>query len=169
MVIKRFVIKLVFFWLASAASAIPGYYILLAVFPDRSVFISLYRMFGYHNRNPIEFILIPCFFYGILAAIYSSRFLKQNFKRQFLTTCIIVLLTVLLSSPVGGMLWYYHDMEAGFFLKNWISLMISRGFGDGLMLGWIIAFFSLPYSLLGMIVCYFITRWGSLYLSEKTQ
>lgn len=87
--------------------------------------------------------------------------------RIFLTILIIIL-TILISSPFGGMLWHFHDMKAGYFPENWISKMINEGFIWGLKMGWYIVLLSMPYNIFGSIFCFFLTKKGvDLYCKKS--
>jgi len=157
MVIKR----LLFYWTASFVVASLLYFVLRAVMPNNYVFGFLPRMFLYHWEHPLEFIAIPCFFYGIIATYFANKFSRQNIVKNVFLTVVIILLTILVSSPLGGMLWYYYDMKAGFFPENWLERIIKSGFSQGLVFGWLIVSLSIPYNILGTVLCYFITKKGS--------
>lgn len=157
MVIKR----LLFYWTASFVVAALLYFVLRAVMPNNYVFGFLPRMFLYHWEHPLEFIAIPCFFYGIIATYFANKFSRQNIVKNVFLTVVIILLTILVSSPLGGMLWYYYDMKAGFFPENWLERTIKSGFSQGLVFGWLIVSLSIPYNILGAVLCYFITKKGS--------
>ena len=153
--------RLVFYWIASFTLAVVCYYFLWTIMPGHYVFGSWFRMFLYHWEHPIQFIAIPCFFYGILATLLADKFSKQRVHRQLLLTLLIVTVTVLVSSPFGGMLWHYYDMKAGYFPSNYIRKMVSLGFEWGLEMGWLIIGLSIPYNLIGLITCFFVTKKGS--------
>lgn len=153
--------RLLFYWIASFVLATSFYYLLLELRPTRYVFGVLYRMFLYHTENPISFIAIPCFFYGIIATALSDKFLRQHIVGQILLTILIIVLTIIVSSPFGGMLWHFYDMRAGFFPTNWFSKLVVGGFKWGLEIGWMIIWLSKPYNIFGSIICYFLTLLGS--------
>ena len=153
--------RLIFYWTTSFILATAGYYILRFIMPDHYVFGLLYRMFLYHWEHPVMFILIPCFFYGIIATLLSGSFAKQGMTGQILLTILIILVTVLLSSPAGGMLWHYYDMKAGWFPEYWFTKMVKYGTSWGLETGWYIIALSIPYNISGSVICYFLTRKGS--------
>jgi hypothetical protein len=157
----HFLKKILFSFTTSFILATGLYYVLWALMPDNRVFGVLYRMYPYHYEHPLAFIAIPCLFYGIIAALLAKRFAGQKTGIQVLLTVLILLLTVLVSSPFGGMLWHYYDMEAGFYPDNWCQKIIVNGTKDGLELGWLIVALSIPYNIIGSIVCFFLTRAGS--------
>lgn len=152
--------RFLFFWIVSSLLATALYYLLWAVMPEHYVFGGLFRMFVYHRQYPVGFIAIPCFFYAILATIFSGRFLKRPLWKQVLFIGIIIILTVLLSAPFGGMLWHYYDMKAGYFPQNWFARMMKQGFSWGIQVGWLIIVLSIPYNILCSIGCYFLTKKG---------
>lgn len=152
--------KLLFYWVSSFILAYSLYYVLLLIMPGQRVFGSLYRMFLYHSAFPMQYIAIPCFFYGILATLIANKFQNKNTRGRVYLTFLIIVLTILISSPFGGMLWHYHDMKAGYFPKNWISKMINKGSIEGLQIGWLIILLSFPYNIFGSITCYFLTKKG---------
>ena len=137
------------------------YYLLWILIPNHHVFGAWYRMFVYHWQHPIQYILIPCFFYGIIATFISDTFRRKKVLGQVLLTLVIIILTVILSLPFGGMLWHYHDMQAGYFPTNWFHTMITKGFSWGIELGWLIIGLSVPYNIFGSVICYFLTKKGS--------
>ncbi|NLA24521.1 MAG: hypothetical protein GX879_06105 [Bacteroidales bacterium] len=155
-----------FYWLTSFAIAIVGYYLLWIIMPNHWVFGSWFRMFKYHWQHPIQYIAIPCFFYGIFATIFSSKFLKLKSIRRIILTLIIAILVIIISSPFGGMLWHYHDMQAGYFPQNWFFKILKLGFSGGLTMGWLIVGLSVPYNILGVVVAYFLTRKGALIFQD---
>lgn len=159
--------RLAFYWISSFVLATAVYYLLWLVTPDNYVFGALYRMFLFHYENPIQFIMIPCFFYGIIATWLANYFSKQRIIGKILLTILIILLTVLLSSPFGGMLWYYYNFKAGYFPADWFSRMIDNGAGEGLLLGWLIVGLSIPYNIIGSIICFFLTRKGANMFTGK--
>ncbi|MBC7864576.1 MAG: hypothetical protein IAF38_16500, partial [Bacteroidia bacterium] len=143
--------RLLFYWIASFFIAGSCYFLMWLIMPEHGVFGAMFRMYLYHWMHPIPFILIPCFFYGIFASLFSETFYKKKIFGKLLLTLLILVLTVLFSSPFGGMLWHYYDMCKGFFPQNWFSVMTSKGFSWGLELGWLIVLLSFPYNLLGCI------------------
>lgn len=153
--------RLLFYWTTSFVLAALSYYVLWLVMPDHWVFGATYRMFVYHWEHPIAFIVVPCFFYGIVATAVSNTFRKTNTAGQILLTVAIVVVTILLSCPVGGMLWHLFDMQAGFFPTNWVGVMVFEGWSWGFKYGWLVIALSVPYNIFGSVVCFFLTRKGS--------
>lgn len=160
--------RLLFFWISSFVLAYMLYYVLWLIIPNHRVFGTLYRMFIYHYAFPLQYIAIPCFFYGIFATLFTNKFRNKNTGGRIFITFLIICLTILASSPFGGMLWHFHDMMVGYFPKNWVSKMIKLGFVWGLEIGWFIILLSFPYNIFGSIICYFLTKKGiELYDTSK--
>lgn len=153
--------KLLFYFIASFALATALYIILWLIMPRHYVFGSLYRMNKYHVGYPISFIAIPCFFFAISATFFTTNFLKKSVKRQVLITALILSITVIVSSPFGGMLWHYYDMKAGFFPENWVEIMLIQGTKWGLQGGWLIVILSIPYNIMISVIFYFLIKKGS--------
>ncbi len=154
---KRF-----FFFLVSSFSlALIGYYLLFFIMPGHYVFGALYRMFLYHWAFPVPFIFLVCLIYSFVALPFSKPFLRTKTPGRIALTAMIVLTTIFLASPLGGVIYYYIDMLAGFFPDNWLRHLIDQGFKDGFSLGWLIILLSFPYNILGTIACYFVTKKGA--------
>ena len=154
--------SLFFYWISSFLIASSMYYLLLLIMPDQYVFGgTIFKSIFYYRQFPLEYILIPCFFYGIIASLFSNKFKRQGLKNRILIIILILVLTIFISSPFGGMLWFYHDMKAGYFPANWVYKIINRGTSLGIELGWMVILMSVPYNLLGSIVCYFLTKKGA--------
>ncbi len=59
----------------------------------------------------------------------------------------------------GGVLWEFHDMQAGYFLTGsrlWNKL--AGGAWTGLQIGWLVMAFSIPYNILGLVAGFWITK-----------
>ena len=74
---------------------------------------------------------------------------------------LLALATLGLSSPLGGMRWEWHDMRAGYFPADWARVLVLNGARDGLLLGWFIVLLSIPYNVLGLLVCYGLLAAGA--------
>lgn len=159
----QFVKKFFIFLITSYAFAVGVHYLLQATI--HYSFGMPYRMFLYHLCFPLSYIFIPCFFYALIATYLSSYFSKVSISYKITLTIIICILVTLISSPFGGMLWHYHDMQAGYFPDNWLYKMVSLGFSWGLRDGWIIVLMSVPYNIIGTVICFFLTN----YLSKKLE
>jgi hypothetical protein len=131
--------------------------------PHNSVFGSWFRMYAYHHNNPLTFIFIPCFFYARLARLFSTKFKNSSTLKRIGITALIVILTVIISSPFGGILYFYFDMSAGYFPSNWVSILIKNGTSEGFSLGWLIVLLSYPFNIIVIISSYFLTKKSELF------
>lgn len=109
------VFALVFAGLTLYCSAV--YLVLRDVVGLQLVFGGLYRMFMYHAQHPFQYIALFC---AVFAAGLASMLACWPRARQWpawALTALVLLLTVLLGSALGGALWSLHDMQAGFFRR----------------------------------------------------
>lgn len=153
--------RTVFFWLTSFGAATAGYYLLWLVLPGHQVFGALYRMFLYHNAHPVAFIALVCLCYGPLAAGAARAFSRRGQRGRVMVTLLVIVLTTGISSPLGGMLWYWYDMRAGYFPADWGRILLVQGSLDGWAVGWLVMLLSIPYSWLGLPVCYYLLQAGN--------
>ena len=150
--------RIFFLWIISFALGLSVYWLLYWIL-GRHVYGTWYRMFNYHYDYPEQYMLIPCFFFGIIGSAFLRRFaLKRTTLGRLGITFIVIVLTVLVSSPFGGMLWVFHHMAAGRFPPDAFEKIIVEGSVLGLELCWLIVLLSAPYNLIGSVVCYFLLK-----------
>ncbi|MCL1971513.1 MAG: hypothetical protein FWG57_00800 [Endomicrobia bacterium] len=154
--LKENLLKFITAFVASFIFAIACYDILL--FFGIKPFADFYRMYAYHSAYYWQFIFIMCFVFSILAVLFSKKFKTLSLKKQILLTLLIIVLTIIISSPIGGMLWHLHDMLAGHFPKKWLWKLIRYGFREGVQMGWLIILFSAPYNLIGAVISFFVMK-----------
>ncbi|MDR3046939.1 MAG: hypothetical protein LBU51_04900 [Bacteroidales bacterium] len=116
---------------------------------------------SYPNDYPFYYIFIVSVFYALFAALFSNKFAKSNIAGQTGWLSLIILFTILASSPFGGILTYYLDMRRGYFPDTWVYILLTKGIFEGLFSGWIVIAFAFPYNLLCVIGGYFLTKIGS--------
>lgn len=139
-----------------SASAI--YQILHLIMPKGYVFGALYRMFLYHEVHPEQYIAIVSAAYGFSALIWTFRFGKKKGFARYFSMLAMMFLAIAIASPVGGILWTFHDMQVGFFPDR--DVMINHfcdGAVTGLEIGWLIILLSIPYNLIGIVGGIFVT------------
>lgn len=160
--------RLSYFFLTSYVAAISGYNILKAYQPEDRVFGSLFRMFTYHSQFPDEYIMIVCAVFALVATFMLHYYSRQSTSGRIAITAGAIFITILLSSPLGGMLWHYHDILAGWWPGDyaWKKLFI-KGPVEGLMAGWLVILLSFPYSYLGAVVGYFILFFGTKLFPDR--
>ena len=132
-------------------------YRLVSLLMRESAFAWVPRMFVYHEQHPMQYIGIVAVSYALVAALWTV-FMKRPRRgvSRMLEVLAVILVALALACPLGGMLWHFHDMQAGFFPNFWLRKLLG-GFADGLMIGPRLIFYSLPYNLIGVIVGYFAT------------
>ena len=108
-------------------------------------------LFGWNYQ-----VWYPMQYIGV-AAIWTARMKRRRIGvLRILEVLAVILVALVLACPLGGMLWHFHDMLAGFFPDFWLRKLLG-GFVDGLEVGPLLIFYSFPYSLIGLIVGYFVT------------
>ena len=145
---------MLFYWLTSVGCATAGYGLLWALLPGHRVFGAPYGMYLYHSAHPLAYIALCSGVFGPLAAGATDAFRRRGRWGRVGVVALLALATVGLSSPLGGMLWEWHDMRAGYFPADWARVLFLNGARDGLLLGWFIVLLSVPYNALGLLVCY---------------
>ena len=142
------------------SSSSGGYVLLHLVMPEGWVFGALYRMFLYHWEHPFQYIGLISI---ISAAIATTAALALRHRRKTPRWMIfaVIATTILAASPLGGVLWVIHDMQAGYFTEGG-RLWADIGWGalEGVKCGWLIILLSVPYNLFGLVAGYFLTDYG---------
>jgi len=149
-----------YFALSCFLAASAGYFLLRMVMQDGWVFGALYRMFLYHWEHPLQYILVIAVIYGLIAAFMAIRFSDRPEISRWIIFSVMAL-TIVVASPIGGIMWVIHDMQAGYFTEGsrfWAS--IRWGTLEGIKLGWLVILLSIPYNVFGLIVGYFVTSYG---------
>ena len=85
---------------------------------------------------------------------------------RFLEILSVILVSLVLACPLGGMLWHFHDMQAGFIPSFWQRKLL-RGFSEGLQLGPWLILLSIPFNIISLIVGYFATDRVNAFLFGK--
>ncbi|MEO5712217.1 MAG: hypothetical protein ABIT37_01905 [Luteolibacter sp.] len=135
-----------------------GYFLLWAVMPEGWVFGALYRMFLYHWAHPLQYIGLVSFHYAVVANVGISLPGNPVGRWPRLVIPLIIILSIVLASPTGGVLWAIHDMQAGYFPEDrrfWEA--IRWGAVEGMTTGWLVILLSVPYNILGFVVGYQLT------------
>ena len=115
-----------------------------------------YRMFGYPEEHPFEYIAVLAAPFALLTALWTIT--RMRFPRMRAVQIIgIMIVSALISCLLGGLLWELNDMQAGFFPTY--DLMIDhfmRGASLGLMLGPVMILFSIPMNIIACGFAYAI-------------
>jgi H+/Cl- antiporter ClcA len=158
---NRFLINSSILFAISFVSLVASYRI-LEYFLYAAPFYSFYRMYQYHIAFFWQYIAILSLFFGILGAVWIKDYgLSRGWKR-WSSIALVIIVTVLCSSPIGGVLWHIHDMQAGFVPPTYINKLVS-GLLDGLFFGWLLVIISFPLNVIGVVVAY-----SSLHFLSKS-
>ena len=132
-------------------------YRLVSLLMRESAFAGVPRMFVYHEQHPMQYIGIVAVCYAFVAALWTVWMKRQRRGVLWsLEALAVIIVALVLACPLGGMLWHFHDMQAGFFPNFWLRKLLC-GFVDGLMIGPRLIFYSFPYNLIGVIFGYLAT------------
>ena len=116
-----------------------------------SAFAAEFRMFLYHYEHPMQYIGVVAACYALVATVWTV-FAKRRRAglARFLEILSVILVSLALACPLGGMLWHFHDMQAGFFPAFWPRKLLC-GVLQGLLLGPRLILLSIPFNILGLI------------------
>lgn len=132
-------------------------YLLLSVVLPWPVFAGLFRMFMYHDQHPFQYIALISVAYCVIATTWAWTIgWKQTGVLRWLSITAIVPVTIIVASFPGGMLWSWHDMQAGFVPTYWPRKIMSQGL-MGLQLGWLVICLSFPFNVCGLVAGIFVT------------
>jgi len=123
-------------------------------------------MFMYHEGHPFQYIAIVSLIYAIASTLWAT-FLGNRLigVRRLISIVVLLPLVIIFASFFGGMLWSWHDMQAGFIPVYWFRKLISQGI-LGLNVGWFVILLSFPYNLFGIIVGVWTTNMIQVKLGE---
>ncbi len=136
------------------------------VMPDGGVFGALFRMFLYHWAHPLQYIALMSLCYTLVACLVILSPNNPVGRRPRLVIPFIMAASIIVASPAGGVLWVFHDMQAGYFPEGrrfWEA--IRWGAVEGIRSGWLIILSSIPYNILGVVAGYWVT-WGGYTMAH---
>ncbi|RYD49966.1 MAG: hypothetical protein EOP83_24560 [Verrucomicrobiaceae bacterium] len=152
-----------FAFLASSAFvlAVCGYFVLWLVIPEDSDIGMMYEIFKYHWSHPFHQIGLVSLCYALIATpvILSPEDPVRRWPKS--STLIIVILSLVIASPLGGVLWVLHDMRAGHVPEGqafWDH--IEWGARYAVSFSWLAILISFPYNLFGLVLGHLVTRQG---------
>ena len=132
-------------------------YRLVSLLMGEPAFAWMPIRFVYHEQHPMQYIGVVAICYAAVAALWTVCMKRRCMGvLRILEALAVILVALVLACPLGGMLWHFHDMLAGFFPTFWVRKLLG-GFMDGLMVGPLLIFDSFPYNLIGLIVGCFAT------------
>ena len=117
-------------------------------------------MINYHQVYPYQYIALTCLFYALTVSLSVSWLNRLLGWRRVLAILAVMAFSLLAASGPGGLLWTFHDMQAGH-VPSWgfFWINVRWGFMAGLETGWAIVAFSIPYNIIGLAVGYWLTSW----------
>ncbi|MBP9773515.1 MAG: hypothetical protein KBD00_02690 [Candidatus Peribacteraceae bacterium] len=110
----------------------------------------------YPDQHPLQYIAIISFIFALLNAVWIVAVRKKfSQKMKWLQITFIAFLSALISCVLCGMLWIYHDMQAGYFPSHDAMIAYLKwGAVQGFFLGPLIVAFSIPMNLLSFLIIY---------------
>jgi hypothetical protein len=160
------------FFLISYGGGVLLYFLLVlltrALFGEPHVFGALYRMLTYHEQHPFQYIALVALHYSLFASLWTTFRSGTRGAQRYLEITLVLIFTLLTSAVSGGILWKYHDMQAGYFPET--AQMLADflwGAKIGFMLGPFIVLQSIPLNLLALIAGYFFTHRVPSVLNER--
>ena len=108
-------------------------------------------MFMYHDEHPLQYIAVVSIVFGVIGTFWLRVFGHSIRWKRWISIIAAIVLTVVIASVPGGILWKIHDMQAGYFppgVRFWDDLL--WGAKEGLLIGWLVIVASIPYNLLGL-------------------
>lgn len=117
----------------------------------------LYRMFMYPDQHPLQYVAVVAIPFAFLTAMWTSTVSRRLRSYRWLQINGVILLSLVMSSVLGGLLWTFHDMQAGYFpAYDTMIDHFQQGAWWGLTLGPIIVALSIPMNVLAFIIAYSI-------------
>ena len=146
--------KYAFYFIAYFAMCfcgLAGLYWVVSLLMGESAFAWMPLMFVYHEQYPMQYIGVVAICYAFVASLWTAYMKRRRMGvLRILEALSVILVALVLACPLGGMLWHFHDMLAGFFPDFWLRKLLG-GVVDGLMVGPLLVFYSFPYNLMGLV------------------
>ncbi|CAG0929362.1 hypothetical protein TFLX_01279 [Thermoflexales bacterium] len=137
--------------------------------------IAIYVLFvhfaPYHELYPIPYLLIIVLVFAIVGALWLIFIALRFIRFRFLQIIVLPWMAVLLASPVCGMLWVYHDMQAGFFpaFPQMIDYLLF-GAQQGVLFALNVVLFSMPLNLLAYgVACLLLVMFAKRFGFEQPE
>ena len=117
----------------------------------------------YHCDHPFQYIAVVAFSYACVASVWSfCRWHASSGWLRGVEVWIVMVASVALATPLGGMLFSWHDMQAGFVPTCWGTKLVQDATRSFFYTP-IILFFSTPIVIpglwLGHVLTNAIDRW----------
>lgn len=116
---------------------------------------ALPRMRLYQLRYPFQYLAIVSIIFGIVGSLWIRFHGAASRDRRLYTMAAAFSIVVLISGPIGGILWHYHDMLQGYIPKDYVIWRKARwGIEWGLLYGWLLVLTAFPLNLFALFVGY---------------
>jgi len=83
--------------------------------PPIVIAVPLAHVTQYQNQYPLPYLVAIAFMFALVGTVWLTAIAPRAYRLHSLQIALVPFLTVLLVGPFWGMLWAYHDMQAGFF------------------------------------------------------
>ena len=144
---------ILFLNLTAAAFLLGGVGFVIAASVLEMPFGGLFRMFMYHEEHAFEYIGLVAVIFGAVGTVWHRYLGGWTGWKRWLSIIAVMVVTILLASAPGGVLYAIHDMQAGYFPEGErFRDALWWGAEQGLMLGWLVILGSIPYNVLGLII-----------------
>jgi hypothetical protein len=130
------------------------------------VAIPLAHVAPYLAEYPVPYLLTMAFVFAVVSALWLMLVMPRFTRFRFLQIMLLPWIALIVAGPIWGMLWVYHDMQAGFFpaFSQMIDYLLF-GAQQGLFWLLVIALASVPFNLLAygaacLLLVLFVKRFG---------
>jgi hypothetical protein len=132
-----------------------------------TVFVLFAHFTPYQDFYPIPYLLAITLIFAVVGALWLTFIMPRFTRLRFGQIMLLPWIALLLAGPVWGMLWAYHDMQAGFFppfpqMVDYLWYGVRKGIYIALSSAWYSAPFNLlAYSVACLLVALGVKRFGS--------
>ena len=166
--IPRFIKIASVLFIASGTTAFLLYFGMIALRGQSPIVVAipLAHVAPYLDEHSVPYLSAIAFIFAVVSTLWLMLIMLRFMRSRFLQIMLLPWITLLVAGPVWGMLWVYHDMQAGFFpaFPQMVDYLLF-GAQQGLFWVLIIALYSLPISLLAyaaacLLLVMFVRRFG---------
>jgi hypothetical protein len=134
-------------------------FFLLKAFLSHTPITYPYKMIAYPEQHPLQYAIVLAAPHAFLTAIWTLSPPSITSRWRWLQITTIILAAVAISSVLGGILWTFHDMQAGYFPPyDRLVNDFREGAWSGLTIGPDIVVLSTPLNIIAFLVLYLITN-----------
>jgi hypothetical protein len=131
------------------------WFLRLAAGADGSPVAYLYRMAAYPDAHPLQYVAVVALPFSFLTALWAVAGSGRLRVPRWLQITGLIALSLAAGCALGGVLYEFHDMQAGYFPARDIMFdHFRRGAWWGLGLGPLIIALSVPMNVAAFLVAY---------------